>query len=66
MDTYELLKPRLIVHRLGKNSSHLLLAEKKGVGHMKMSYLTNMCILLFRKQITRTHWVTLGMILQFL
>ena len=28
---------------------NMLLAEKKGVGHMEMSYLTNMCILLLRK-----------------
>ena len=41
MDTYELLKPGLIVHRFRKNSSLLPLAEKKGVGHMEMSYLTN-------------------------
>ena len=26
---------------LGKNSSHLLLVENKGVGHIEMSYLTN-------------------------
>ena len=28
---------------LEKNSSHFLLVEKKGVGHIEMSYLTNMC-----------------------
>ena len=42
MDTYELFEPRQFTD-LEKNSSHLLLVEKKGLGHIEMSYLTNMC-----------------------
>ena len=43
MDTDELFEPRQTVHRLRETSSHLLLVEKKGVGRIEVSYLTNMC-----------------------